>query len=125
MNNAPSVETLKPIIKIELETWHRGRERRAEKWALVEKVCQVSIPEDERNNNNPFERRVREAMSELRKEHVLICSDTKGGYWVADCLEDVLAVAEDLRKRARDLLVSARELRAEAKREFGGQLRLI
>jgi len=123
--NVPTVEELKPVIESELRLWHRGREKRAEKWAFVEKVCGVIIPEVERNNNNPYERRVRMAMSELRKADVLICSDPKGGYWMADSLEDALSISEDFRNRARDLLLTSRKLRQEARREFGGQLRLI
>jgi hypothetical protein len=121
-----NVENLKPVIELELASWHRGQAARAEKWAFVEKVCQVSIPATERNNNNPYERRVRQAISEMRKDGKLICSDTKdgGGYWWAASIDDVLTMASSLRERARDLLVTAKQLRAEGVREFGGQLRM-
>lgn len=117
-----TVEELKPIIEIELRTWHRGQERRAEKWALVEKLFRFAIPAHERNNNNPYERRMRLAIAELRKEGKLICSDTgEGGYWWAASIDDVLAISEGLRSRAKDLLRTAKQLRAEGLREFGGQ----
>ena len=120
-----SVEELKPIIEQELRLFHYGKQHRAEKWDFVQKVCGVIIPERERNNNNSFERRVRQAMSELRKAKVLVCSDPKGGYWMAANLEEALSVSEEFRSRARDMLMTARELREEARREFGRQLRLM
>lgn len=119
------VDELKPIVLVELRTWHRGQANRAEKWALVEKVCGVSIPVTKRTNNNLYDRKVRLAISELRKEGALICSDTDGGYWWAASIEDVLSVSESLRGRAKDLLRTARQMRVEALREFGGQQRLF
>lgn len=119
------VDELKSAIETELKTWHRGHEKRAEKWQLVERVCRVIIPEHERNNNNPHERRVRMAISQMRKAGRLICSDTAGGYWWANSIDDVLSVSDGLRSRAKDLLKTARQLRAEAMREFGGQQRMF
>ena len=120
-----TVDELKPVIEYELKTWHRGQERRAEKWAFVEKLFGVEIPPAERNNNNPYERRMRETISEMRKAGMLICSDTKGGgYWWAASINDVVEMSNALRDRAKDLLVTARELRAEGLREFGGQTRM-
>ncbi|CAK0760064.1 conserved hypothetical protein [Gammaproteobacteria bacterium] len=122
--NLPTVEELKPVIELELLARHRGQGRRVEKWLFVETVCRVSIPEAERNNNNVYERRVRQAISEMRKDGKLICSDTAGGYWWATSIEDVLVMSKGLRDRAKDLLVTARRLRVEGKQQFGGQLRM-
>lgn len=119
-----TVEDLKPVIVLKLKAHHAGSAHRAEKWEFVEAVCGVTIAESERNNNNLFERRVRAAISELRKEGALICSDTTGGYWWAESLEDVMGMSDSLRDRAKDLLKTARQLRAQARREFGGQMRM-
>lgn len=114
-----TVEELKPIIEIELRTWHRGQGSRAEK------LCGFAIPAHERNNNNPYERRMRLAIAELRKEGKLICSDTgEGGYWWAASIDDVLALSEAFRNRAKDLLMTAKQMRAEGLREFGGQQKM-
>jgi len=126
MNTFPTVEELKIKIERELQLWHRGQENRAEKWILAEQVCGVSIPLHERNNNSPYERRMRLAIAELRKEGKPICSDTTGGgYWWATSMQDVLVMSGELRARAKDLLQTARQMRAEALREFGGQERLF
>lgn len=116
---------LKYVIETELKNNHVGHEKKAEKWEFVEKIFGVQIPEAERNNLNKYERRARMAMSELRQAGVLICSDTAGGYWLADSLDDALGVANDFRSRAKDLLLTARQLRQRARATFGGQLRLM
>jgi len=124
MNELPSAEALKPVVVELLKSFHRGKERRAEKWKLVELACAVKIPEQERTNNNMYERRVREAVEMLRNEGALICSDSGGGYWWAQSIEDVLAVSDGLRRRARSLLRTARSLRRNGLHEFGGQMRM-
>lgn len=120
-----TIEQLKPEIEAILQTAHRGHEQRAERWALAESLFGVAIPAEKRTNNNPLERRMRAAISELRKHGSLICSDTNGGYWWAASIDDVLSMSADLRHRAKDLLVTARQLRAEGMREFGGQQRMF
>ena len=120
-----TIDELKPEIEAILRTSHKGHEKRAERWELAEKLFGESIPAAKRTNNNALERRMRAAISALRKGGSLICSDTNGGYWWAASIDDVLAMSGDLRHRARDLLVTARQLRAEALREFGGQQRMF
>lgn len=120
-----SVEDLSPVIEAKLKTWHRGKEQRAEKWELVQALFGVVIPAHERNNNNPFERRMRAAISEMRKAGKLICSDTDGGYWWAASIDDVIDMSDDLRHRAKDLLQTARQLRTEGLHEFGGQQKMF
>lgn len=121
----PSAEALKPVVAELLKNFHRGHARRAEKWSLVERACNVTIPDAERTSNNMFERRAREAIELLRNEGGLVCSDSSGGYWWAQSIEDVLAVSDGLRRRARSLLRTARNLRRAAVHEFGGQMRLV
>jgi len=104
---------------------HRGRANRAEKWQLVERIFRVQIPGGERNANNPYDRQFREAVSTLRHNGLLIGSDSRGGYWLMEDFEEVLAVADQFRHRAMDLLHSASKLESTGRALFGCQRRLL
>ena len=117
-------ELLYQAILIVLSS-HRGRFNRIGKWRLVETVFMLHIPQAKRNANNPFERKMREAISHMRHNGVLIGSDTRGGYWLMEELDEVLAVAGQFRQRAKDLLHSASKLESTGRSVFGGQRRLF
>ena len=70
-------------------------------------------------------REMRAIIAEMRLRGALICSTggRGGGYWLADSLDDVLDFTNrELRSRALNLLVTARAMRREARRQFGGQM---
>ena len=104
---------------------HRGRYNRAEKWRLVETVFAVQIPQAQRNPNTPYDRQFREAVSHMRHNGLLIGSDSKGGYWLMEDIDEVLDVAGQFRRRAKDLLHSASKLESTGRSVFGGQRRLF
>jgi hypothetical protein len=104
---------------------HRGSSRRAEKWQLVERIFRVQIPSAERNANNPYDRQFRQAVSTLRHNGLLIGSDARGGYWLMEDFEEVLAVADQFRGRAMDLLHSANKLESTGRALFACQRRLL
>ena len=109
----------------ELSMWHRGRDKRANKWELIEKVFSVTIPEDQRNQNNHYDRQYRLAVGELRNEGELICTDSAGGPWYAESIDDAFTTVLELEGRAKDLFDTARKLKESALRLFGGQGRLL
>lgn len=82
-------------------------------------------PQDQRNANNPHERKVRMAIAEMRKDGEPVCSDSGGGYWWAESLEEVEAVTAELEGRAKDLLETASVMRKRALEAFGAQARLF
>jgi hypothetical protein len=104
---------------------HRGRSNRAEKWQLVERIFRVQIPAEERNANNPYDRQFRRAVSTLRHNGLLIGSDSRGGYWLMEDIAEVLAVADQFRHRAHDLLHSASKLESTGRALYSIQMRLF
>lgn len=119
------LEPIKRYLRMYLRANHTGRMRRADKWTLVERVLGAPIPQDQRNANNPHERKVRLAIAEMRKDGEPVCSDSGGGYWWAESLEEVEAVAAELEGRAKDLLETANVMRKRALEAFGAQARLF
>lgn len=122
---ASDLEPIKRYLRMRLQAYHRGRMRRADKWTLVERVCGKQISVDQRNANNPHERKVRMAIAEMRKDGEPICSDSGGGYWWAESLEEVEAVTAELEGRAKDLMETASVMRRRAIEAFGAQARLF
>jgi len=122
---ASDLEPLKRVLRLHLQAYHRGRTNRADKWTLVERACGVKIPEGQRNANNPHERKVPMAIAEMRKDGEPVCSDSGGGYWWAESLEEVEAVTAELEGRAKDLLETANVMRKRALETFGAQARLF
>ena len=71
------------------------------------------------------DRQIRSLVNELRKEGVLILSDSGGaGYWLAENRDEVDEVLNELNSRAKDLLEQSSILRLAAERELGMQMGL-
>ena len=104
---------------------HQGRRNRAEKWMLIETVFCVQIPKAERNPNNYYDRQFRSAISTMRHNGLLVGSDSAGGYWLLEGIDEVLDVADQFRRRAKDLLHSASKLESTGRSVFGSQRRLL
>ncbi|MFC2028310.1 hypothetical protein ACFLTX_00090 [Chloroflexota bacterium] len=104
---------------------HIGRRNRAEKWKLIETVFSVEIPKNKRNQNNFYDRRFRSAISTMRHNGLLVGSDCSGGYWLMDDINEVITVADQLRRRAKNLLHSASKLESTGLSVFGSQRRLL
>lgn len=119
------LEPIKRYLRMHLRTNHAGRAHRADKWTLVERVFGAAIPDGQRNANNPHERKVRMAIAEMRKDGEPVCSDSSGGYWWAESLEEVEAVTAELEGRAKDLLETASVMRKRAIEAFGAQPQLF
>lgn len=119
------LEPLKRLIRLHLQAYHRGSNRRIDRWELVELVSGQEIPPAKRTNNNPHDRRVRLAIAEMRKEGDPICSDSSGGYWWAASPEEIEGLVAELESRARDLLETANRMRRRSLEIFGAQSRLL
>jgi hypothetical protein len=117
-------DTIRDNIRAAL-AHHVGRENRISRWALVAEVFGTDIPEWERNDQHPLDRQMREAIREMRRAGIPICSDSSGGYWRAGNINEVLTAAEKLRRRAKDLLATASDMEQAGRVEFGGQMELI
>ena len=110
-------------------TWHiyaalMGR-RGFSHWSGAELLREINASLVYRGDPTITNREMRAVIAEMRLRGALICSTggRGGGYWLADNLDDVLDFTNrELRSRALNLLVTARAMRREARRQFGGQM---
>jgi hypothetical protein len=58
--------------------FHRGESNAVDRWELVEKVFMTHVPEHERNDQNTFDRQIRESVERLRERGHLIGDMRKG-----------------------------------------------
>ena len=105
--------------------WHRGETKKIARWELVEQVYGHGATLD-RTNNNPYDRVVREVISEYR-DIDLIVSTTQdgGGYWLAESIKEAEIIAADYVKRSRVMELKARNVRKRAVETFGPQIPLL
>lgn len=101
--------------------YHRGREHRISRWELVERIFGPEAAGD-RSNNNPFDRRIREAVAKWRDHDLIVSSSSVGGYWLAMDLQDVELIAEEYVSRSREMEERARKLRRRGAEVFGPQM---
>lgn len=80
---------------------------------------------DNWSNNNRFDRAVRRAIEEIRDTEFVCSSSRTPGYWLADGMHDVEALAGEYVSRSRAMESKARTLRLRGAERFGPQLPLL
>lgn len=124
MGDAPA----KTDEQIESEVRHilsfrKGRENRISRWELVERVFGRAAAAN-RSNNNPYDRKIREAIAKWRDTDLIVSSSSIGGYWLAADMNDIETIAEEYVKRSREMEEKARNLRRRGMEKFGPQIDL-
>ena len=102
----------------------KGNENRIVGKTLFPKVRGIWAYKVHSDLKPPGDRKIRETISQLRKEGALIISTggKKGGYWIATSYKEILVFYKgELRARALDLLYTASMMLMAARRRFGGQ----
>lgn len=107
----------------EILRFHRGKEHRISRWQLVEAIFGREAALD-RGNNNPYDRRIREAISKWRDVDLIVSSSSAGGYWLAADMADVEAIAAEYVSRSREMEERASKLRRHGLEAFGPQMGL-
>ena len=100
---------------------HKGKENRISRWRLVETIFGREAATN-RSNNNPYDRRIRDAISKWRDHDLVISSSSQGGYWLAADMQDVELIAEEYVSRSREMEELARNLRRRGAEVFGPQI---
>ena len=105
-------------------SFRKGKENRISRWELVERVFGRQAAAN-RSNNNPYDRKIREAINKWRDIDLIVSSSGTPGYWLAADMEDVELIAEEYVKRSREMEDKARNLRKHGAEKFGPQIPLF
>lgn len=105
-------------------SFRKGKENKISRWELVERVFGREAAAS-RSNNNPYERRIREAINKWRDTDLIVSSSGSSGYWLAADMEDIELIAEEYVKRSRVMEEKARNLRKRGAEKFGPQIPLF
>jgi len=101
---------------------HKGSDNRIARIDLVRQSLNIYSDDDVSEIDD---RKVREAIANLRHEGHLVCSDSgAGGYYIAGSYNDVVRMTAELESRAADMLQQSRMLKRKAMEWFGPQLKL-
>ena len=105
-------------------SFRKGKENRISRWELVEKVFGREAAAN-RSNNNPYDRKIREAIAKWRDIDLIVSSSGLSGYWLAADMDDIETIAEEYVKRSREMEEKARNLRKRGAEKFGPQIPLF
>jgi len=105
-------------------TFHKGRDHRISRWQLVENIFGREAAAN-RSNNNLFDRRIRDVISECRDIDLIVSSSSLDGYWLATDMNDIEVIAAEYVSRAREMEERARNLRQRGGEMFGPQMNLF
>lgn len=114
MDDHEVVQKVKDIMH-----YHVGKERAINRWELVRRVYDVTVPTSEQNDDHPLDRDIRYAVARLRAQGHFICDLGDGnGRWIAkdenEFWEFYFYYIKPIRTRA-DV---ARSLKEAAKRKW-------
>jgi len=102
--------------------WHRGEENKITRWELVEQVYGPGAVE-KKDNNNYYDRSVREIISAYRDVDFIVSTTSDGGgYWLAENLAEADQIAGSYDRRAKLMLKKASDVRKRAVEHFGPQV---
>lgn len=101
---------------------HKGKANRISRWQLVEEIFGRDAAL-KRSNNNPYDRRIREAIEKWRDHDLIVSSSGVAGYWIAADMDDVEAIAAEYVSRSREMEEKARNLRKRGTEVFGPQMK--
>lgn len=105
-------------------SFRKGKENKISRWELVERVFGRQAAAD-RSGNNPYDRKIREAINKWRDIDLIVSSSGSSGYWLAVDMNDIEVIAQEYVNRARDMEEKARNLRKRGAEKFGPQIPLF
>ena len=101
---------------------HVGRKNPIGRWEMVAKIYgpAACFPD---NDNNLYDRRIRDSVSRLRRRGALICDMGDGaGRYMAETAEEYQAFRQKYGSRAYEVLETLREMDKAAEKEFKNAL---
>ena len=102
---------------------HKGKENRISRWQLVEIIFGREAAAN-RSGNNPYDRRIRDAIAKWRDIDLIVSSSGVAGYWLAADMKDIDLIADEYVSRSREMEEKARNLRKRGLELLGGQMAL-
>lgn len=105
-------------------SFHKGRKNPISRWELVERVFDRQAAAN-RGNNNAFDRKIRDVIAKYRETDLIVSTSGSSGYWLAEDMDDIELVAQELEKRSKDMLTQASRLRKRGLEKFGPQMPLF
>jgi hypothetical protein len=105
-------------------SFRKGKENKISRWQLVEQIFGREAAAN-RGNNNPFDRRIRQAIAKWRDTDLIVSSSGSDGYWLAVDMNDVETIAQEYVERSRKMEEKARQLRRRGAETFGPQMPLL
>lgn len=105
-------------------SYRKGKENLISRWELVERVFGREAAAN-RSNNNPFDRKIRNAIEKYRITDFIVSSSGAAGYWLAQDLNDVELIASEYEERSKNMLAKASDLRKRGAEKFGPQMPLF
>ncbi len=105
-------------------SFHKGKDNRISRWEIVERVFGREAAAN-RGNNNPFDRQIRDVVRKYRDTDFICSSSGQAGYWIANGMEDVNEIADQMRAQARALEEQARTVVKRGVEYFGPQIELF
>ena len=123
------MENTKTKSEVETEvrsilSFHKGKDNPVSRWQLVERVFGREAAAN-RGNNNPFDRKIRQAIEKYRDTDLIVSSSGSAGYWMAADMDDIHTIAQEYENRARQMEEKARNSRKRGIERFGGQMSLL
>ena len=115
-------EQLETQVRIILAE-HKGRQNRISRWQLVEIIFGREAAAN-RSGNNPYDRRIRDAIAKWRDIDLIVSSSGVAGYWLAADMKDIDLIADEYVSRSREMEEKARNLRKRGLELLGGQMAL-
>ena len=115
-------EQLETQVRIILAE-HKGRQNRISRWQLVEIIFGREAAAN-RSGNNPYDRRIRDAIAKWRDIDLIVSSSGVAGYWLAADMKDIDLIADEYVSRSREMEEKARNMRKRGLELLGGQMAL-
>ena len=105
-------------------SFRKGKEQAFSRWQLVEQIFGREAAAN-RGNNNPYDRRIREAIAKWRDTDLIVSSSSSAGYYLAADYDDVEIIVQEYIERSRKMEEKARKLRVRGAEMFGPQMKLF
>jgi hypothetical protein len=105
-------------------SFHKGKENAVSRWQLVEQIFGREAAAN-RSNNNPFDRQIRQVISDWRDIDFIVSTSGQEGYWIAADYADVELLASEYEKRALNMLEKKSNLLKRGLERFGPQIELF
>lgn len=105
-------------------SFRKGKENAISRWQLVEQIFGRDAAAN-RGNNNPWDRKVREAIAKWRDTDLIVSSSGSAGYYLAADMTDIETIAQEYEERIKKMAEKVRNLRRRGAEYFGPQMKLM